>query len=253
MLAKIRSRYFSELERDLRYRIRERTRPAVVDVMGIKISTASPIVTSKIRRLIYRGTYESTEMHIVRRHLSVGDRVLEIGAGLGAVGALCATIIGEDRVVSVEANPQLEALIKENHRLNAVAPKLLIAMVDHSEGEGKFFVQDEFTGSSGISRSGNAEEITVPKRSLSALLDEHRANFLIADIEGFESHIFDNCTLRGVEKICLELHPHIIGDAGCDAVIRTLQGKGFIMSIDDLANRIFYFYKEVVKDHLVQR
>jgi hypothetical protein len=126
-------------------------------------------------------------------------------------------------------------------------------MVDHSEGEGKFFVQNEFTSSSGFSRNGNAEEIAVPKRSLSALLDEHCANFLIADIEGFESHIFENCALRGVEKICLELHPHIIGDAGCDAVIKTLQGQGFIMSIDDLANRIFYFYKESVKDHVAQR
>ena len=89
---KTRSRYFGELERDLRYRIRERTRPAVVDVMGIKIQHRITRRNKQIRRLIYRGTYESTEMHIVRRHLSVGDRVLEI-SGLGAVGALCATIV----------------------------------------------------------------------------------------------------------------------------------------------------------------
>jgi FkbM family methyltransferase len=245
VLARVRNRYFRELETDLRYRVRSAiTRPAAVDVAGVKLGTTSPLVTSKIRRLIYRGSYEGAEMRLVHRHLKADDQVLELGAGLGAVGTLCALMIGSHRVATVEANPTLEPVIRETHRLNDVSPTLLVAMVDSEEGEGTFYVHPEFHGSSAIQRTDAAKAITVQKVSLPSLLARYRPTFLIADVEGHEQQIFRDVDLGPIRKICLELHPHIIGDRACNEVIDRLRAQGFTMTIDDIGERNFFFKRQ---------
>lgn len=240
LLTKIRERYFGEIETDLRYRIRKRTRPTIVEVNGIKLTPQSALISDKVRRQLYRGTYEHNEMELVQRHLTPDDRVLEIGAGLGAVSAFCAALIGSDRVACVEANPNLEPLIRETHRLNDVAPELLIAVVDHDDGEVPFFLESDLIASSTVRRGAAALEVKLPRMSIKALLAKYRPTFLIIDIEGHELHVFDGLDLSGVGKICLELHPHIIGDEACFSILRTLSESGFVIRIDEIRARNFF-------------
>ncbi len=240
LLQKLRERYFDELETDLRYRIRKRTKPAVVEVSGIKVAPQSVLISEKIRRLLYRGTYEHNEMELVRRHITPDDRVLEIGAGLGAVSAFCATLIGSDRVTCIEANPQLEPLIRETHRLNDVAPNLVIAVVDRDDGEASFFIDPNLSASSTVRRRGAALEVKLPKLSIKNLIAECKPTFLVVDVEGHERQLFDDVEMPGVGKICIELHPHIIGDEACFSILRNLHARGFVMRIDEIRSRNFF-------------
>jgi FkbM family methyltransferase len=240
LIEKARTRYFGEFETDLRYRVRKLTKPAVVSVGGVSIAPDSPLIPDRIRRLLYRGTYEHAEMELVRRHLAPDDRVLEVGACIGVVSSLAALTIGSDRVVTVEANPKLAPLIRETHRLNNVSPTLIVAMVDREEGRGSFFIDPDIVGSSSRQRNG-AQAIEVEKISMQRLIAEHRPTFLIADVEGQEVNIFQSLDLSSVNKVAIELHPHIIGDEACCSVIDGLRSAGFVMRIDDIGSRNFYF------------
>ena len=240
MIQRVREKLFLDVEREIVWRYRNAMRTERVDVEGVTLLARSPLISDKIRRRIYQGAYERWELELVGRRLVPSDRVLELGAGLGAVSALCARRVGSDRVVCVEGNPALEPLIRANHAANDVAPALRIGLVARESGEGVLYVDEHVTGSSTTRREGSRDGVRVPALGLSDLLAEHRPTFLIVDIEGQESDLFDDTDLPGVGKICIELHPHIVGNRAAWHVLERLGDLGFEMMIDDVRPRNFY-------------
>lgn len=241
ILGKVRRKYFSELERDLRFRVFSKLAPRTVEVSGIRVNPNSPLISPKIRRVLYRANYEEAEAGIIRRHLRPSDRVLELGSGLGVISALCAAAVGNEQVTTVEANPALEPLIRETHQLNRVAPKLVNSMVGTCAEEATFYVEPNAHSSSSRQRSEASTPITVRSEPLQHLIDRYKPTFLIIDVEGAESEILRDVDLAGVEKICIELHPHLIGDDRCNEVIDILRGAGFVMKIDEIRERTLFF------------
>lgn len=240
MIQRVREKLFLDVEREIVWRYRNAMRTERVDVEGVTLLATSPLISDKIRRRIYQGAYERWELELVGRRLESSDRVLELGAGLGAVSALCARRIGSDRVVCVEGNPALEPLIRANHAANGVSPRLRIGLVARESGEGMLYVDEHVTGSSTTRRDGSWEGVPVPALGIADLLTEHRPNFLIVDVEGQETELFDTTDLPGVEKICIELHPHIVGNKAAWRVLERLGELGFEMMIDDVRPRNFY-------------
>src|SRR5437868_9173816 len=93
-------------------------------VDGCRVSTRPDLVPWNIRKGLYNRAYEAPERSLVRATLERGDRVLEIGACAGVVSVLCAAIVGADKLLSYEANPAMEPLIRENFRLNRLTPNV---------------------------------------------------------------------------------------------------------------------------------
>jgi FkbM family methyltransferase len=240
MIRRVRDRLFHDVEREIVWRYRNAMRTERVEVEGVTLLATSPLISDKIRRRIYQGAYERWELELVSRRLAAFDRVLELGAGIGAVSALCARRIGSDRVVCVEANAALEPLIRANHAANGVSPRLRIGLVASASGEGTLYVDENVTGSSTTKRNGSHEGVPVPALGLADLVAEHAPTFLIVDIEGEERDLFDSTELPGIEKICIELHPHIIGNRAAWKVLERLGELGFEMMIDDVRPRNFY-------------
>ncbi|WP_341861144.1 hypothetical protein [Gymnodinialimonas sp. 57CJ19] len=101
--------------RTLRRRYHELVNSQTVSLDGIRVDARADVVGHDVRREIIRGTYEFAERKLLAQVLRSSDRVVEMGAGIGAIGLLASRLIGAENVTSFEANPALEAVIRSNY------------------------------------------------------------------------------------------------------------------------------------------
>ncbi len=227
----------------LRYQARKIFRPSTVNNGGLKIFLGEHATTSYARS-IYRDSHEAEEREIVSRHLDDNDTVLECGAGLGIVTILCCRKIGSNRVHTFEANPAMEPLLRQNFALNDVTPNLQIKLVGLEAGEAEFFVDKKFVVSS---RFGNPNDVgrksqTIPAVSLQSLIDTIQPSFLIMDIEGAEVDLANsNLNLGSLKKLCIEMHPQIVGNDAISRVIVRLIEQGFDLHLRECRQDVLYF------------
>ena len=207
------------------YQFRVRRRP-VVTVAGVQIRVGRHM-SPQIERTVSQGRYEQDEFRLIGHVLSPGDVVLEIGAGLGLVSAYCAKHIGSSRVFACEANPDLEACIRETYSLNQVHPTLEMCAVGADAGTVTLYRGRHLWASSVLRPSGRVRPVEVPVKALSELVQRVRPTLLIIDAEGAESELFDRAHLPSVTRIILELHERMIGTASARQVRSTLAAMGF--------------------------
>ncbi|MCW1954443.1 MAG: FkbM family methyltransferase [Roseobacter sp.] len=169
-------------------------------------------MTDKIRGKLASGEYEGSEARAVLMRLKAGQRVLELGAGLGYIGALAARIVGAQNVTSVEANPDMLAAIRANYALNGVAGIDLRhgAVVGPAyEGQTLAFACAKQFWASRIAafEDRRARVVEVPVLRIGALLADVAPQFVIMDIEGAEQYLFASQWPRSVRQVVIELHP----------------------------------------------
>src|SRR2546425_3470149 len=149
-------------------------------VTGVQ-TCALPILSPQVERTVSRGRYEQDEFRLIEQVLSPGDVVLEVGAGLGLVSAYCAKRLGSSRVFAYEANPDLEACIRETYSLNEVQPTLEMCAVGTDAGQVTLFRSEDLWASS------RSEEHTSELQSLAylvcRLLLEKKKNTVIVWIQ----------------------------------------------------------------------
>jgi FkbM family methyltransferase len=199
----------------------------VVRIGGIAIRLNPGMGAAAVTYML-DGRYEKPERRILEHALTADDRVLELGTGVGYLSALCARKIGNDRVVTFEANPLLRPLIEETYSINNVSPRVEFYMLGERAGETDFYVNDEFWSSSTISRRKKRERcIKIPVRALNEALASYKPNFLVIDIEGGEKDLIRYMNVDGVNKICIELHPWAIGKESESEVRNFFKAHGF--------------------------
>lgn len=219
-------------------------RPNIVTHHGILLQLENDAISKHIRKVVYRGTYESSEANLIRQTLEPSDRVLEVGSGMGFIATFCAKALGRsDAVLAVEAVPKMEPVIRENFSLNCVSPELISAAVGLEEGECSFIVSDSFWSSSAANIANSGTEITVPMVTLSDLIERFGPTYLVVDVEGMERRLFKQ-DLGSVRKICLEIHPHYIGDAGIRDCLIDLFNRGFVVDFLKSNRCVFYLYRD---------
>jgi len=201
------------------------TREIVLD--GVKIWTDPAVIPPFVRLALFRGTYEDNERRLVRGLLRPGDRVLEIGTGVGMVSLVCAKICGADNVLSYEANPQLERIIRKNYELNGLTPNLRMRAVTTDGRPISFFRNDNIVSSSIAERTGFAEKMSVESDRFHDIIEKHRPDTIVMDVEGAEIELLGNSDLPGVRNIIVEIHPHVTGEAEIVAMLETLGKHGF--------------------------
>jgi len=197
----------------------------VIETNGIKIPFVPAIITPKIERPMRNSRYEGGECMAVRELLKPGDRVLELGAGVGLLSSVAALGEGVESVTAIEANPQLIDLIRETHRLNGIDNVDLRNGVVSAEKGGTvdFFIRPDFWGSSmeGESRPFLRKE-SLPNFNFGDLVKEISPTIIVCDIEGAELGLFDKVDLSGVRNIILETHPKVYGAGGVDSIFAAL-------------------------------
>ena len=84
------------------------------EVDGIKLSVPGKLLNDRIAGKLVSGGYEAHEARAVQMRVKPGQRVLELGAGLGYVSSVCARLTGPQNVTSVEANPVMVPVVQDN-------------------------------------------------------------------------------------------------------------------------------------------
>jgi FkbM family methyltransferase len=224
-----------------RFRNRMAMRDSIVSLQGVRLRANPALIGEEVVERILLGDYEGREARMVKMFLDPGDRVMELGAGIGYVGLLCARRLGPNRVHSFEANPMMEPIIRGNYALNeGNLPELTIGLLSEEPGEAEFYVPELFWAAS-TSPIPGARKVRTPRISLNAQIRTLQSSFLIMDIEGGEIDIVEALEPGGLRKIAMELHPEVTGQDAIDRMFHRLSELGFACRWKSNAGQHAYF------------
>ena len=218
-------------------------RPQWQQVAGIDLPLKHSLITPPIQRDIYFGDYERKELDVIERRLEPGDKVMEVGAGIGFLSAYCARVLGDDRVFAYEANPALLELVGVVHARNKVHPQVVQALLGEGDSERDFFVEPDYWASSLVRRSPKSTCVRIRQIDFNSELRRVAPSFLIVDVEGGEYELLRNADLSGVSKLCLEVHPDVLGNARVSEVFARLIAAGLALDFTLMRKNVFYFYR----------
>ncbi len=182
------------------------------DLNGMLLGCPEALGSEKITQKLATGQYEGTEARAVKMRVKPGHRVLELGAGLGYIGSLAASIAGAENVTSVEANPDMLKVIRNNFDRNsgeAIELRHGAVVGNDFDGDRLAFARGRQFWASKIATVGDDGPglIEVPALKIGALLKELRPNVVIMDIEGAEQFLFEKRWPKSVRFVIMELHP----------------------------------------------
>ncbi|MBO6891889.1 MAG: FkbM family methyltransferase [Roseibium sp.] len=232
-----------QIARRLAYKIRHQLQPKTITLNGIRLTTERDHVPKDIQKQLYQNRYESQELSLVRAALVPGDRVLEVGAGIGFIGIACAKICGQDNILSYEPNPAMKAVIEKNYQLNGLRPNLRNKVLDVEAGEVEFYFSEGVLSSSLIDRNqGSATRVEAD--GISQVMDDFAPTAIVMDVEGAEIELLRRCSLDGVSKLVIEMHPHVVGPEQIDDLCDYLKDTGF--SLKNRISKVYMFQRNDV-------
>lgn len=194
---------------------------------GLRLVCDPAKVHRSVSTAIIKGSYEAPERVLVREALKPGDKVVEIGTGIGAVSVLCNQIAGAGNVTSFEANAALEPVIRENFALNGLEPRLHLQAVTVDGAPISFYRNENVVSSSIYDRGLEAEKVTINSVPIDRVLADEGANVLVMDVEGAEIDLLSKADLSNLREIIVELHPHIVGEKATEEMIESVCARGF--------------------------
>ena len=218
---------------------------------AVKIPFVPAIITPAIEKPMRNNRYEGGECAALRAMLRPGDRVLELGAGLGLLSTVAATTDGVEAVCTVEAHPGLLPLIRETHRLNEADPVTLVhGLIAPVDGPPKpFYLRQNFWASSMEPDSRPyAQTVPVPQVGIGGLIAAHRPTVIVADVEGAEDGLFDQADLSGVRALVIEFHPKVYGQPKVAEITALLQRQGLILQPVDKPTSVRQFLRPEAVD-----
>lgn len=216
-----------------------RTGTKVFEQDGVKVRCGPDDLPRAVRSLLFQGTYEAAERELLPGALRPGDRVLEVGTGIGLVSLVCTSIVGEGNVLSYEANPAMAAVIRANYVLNGWTPDLREKAVTVDGTPITFFQSGNVLSSSLYDRGTDAAAIEVESDAIEAVVSAHRPAVIVMDVEGAEVDLLPAADLSTVRAIVVELHPHIVGEGRTNALMALMEERGFRLARTVHKNALF--------------
>jgi len=233
--------------------IARRPAPAPTELLvasGVRIPLDRSIITPPIEAAVRSGDYEADETRSLPEVVREGDRVLELGAGIGFVSSILAKRTRAERIVAVEANPGLIPFIRRVHAINGVRGVEVIngvACVGPAPRDGEtasFYARPDFWMSS-LSPEPYAYDAVhaVPMLSLDGLLRDNGITMIVCDIEGGEVALLPQADLSGVDRVYVEVHDHLTGLSGVKTLFDALSAKGFAYDLRHSCGSVVLFTK----------
>lgn len=205
------------------------TQPVRLRLPRSKVEVSfDPTLPPHLLYLLTVGDYEQGDLDIAAEYVTAGERVMEIGCGIGVTGCALARASGEPAIL-VEANPHLWPHIKTNFDLNGLRMTLVegAAVPSHYEQDTvTLHVQPNYWWSSLTAREGSqAQDVAAFK--LTDLVARYRPTTLVLDIEGAEVFLLTETLADCVKKVIAEIHTPTLGTQLTAAIIARLADSGF--------------------------
>lgn len=207
----------------------------IIEIQGVKLPLDPEVMSPTLIEALRTGEYERAEGKKLAKMIEPGERVLELGAGIGFLSSLVAATGQAEKIVAVEANPALIPLMRRTHALNGVGAEVVHAAVvgEKTSDTVRFTLDEDFWASSikPKKRQYLRGFVDVPTAAIGDLIRDHGPSFLIIDIEGGETDLLPHLDLSGVRRAVMELHLKEIGHRGVAAVFDCFarQGLGYDM------------------------
>lgn len=197
---------------------------------------------NRSREVCFTGRYAPQETSIISRLLKHGMTFVDIGANWGYFSLLAASLVGTSgRVVSIEPDPRLFALLSDNVKANHLANVHLVqAAAAHQSGAVRMMGFDPNTGNWGVTQVDAAASGERAFTSQAITIDSHldalgvtQVDLVKLDIEGTEDLALDGMAagLRAgrYARLLIELHPRLLASRGVtpEQVIARLTSAGF--------------------------
>lgn len=224
--------------KSLQTKIRKLIKPNYVVVDGLRVVAASDLLPKDIRIGLYKADYEEPERNLVKFALESSDRVLEIGAGIGLVSLFAARICGTHRLLSYEPNPLTWPIIERNFALNNMKPQLRKKAVSVHAGMVEFYFASNIFSSSMYDRSIGTSKL-IESEAISDVINEFQPNVLLLDVEGSEVDLLTEANLSGINKIIVEMHPHVTGADRISSLREHLRLSGFKMTKSESLTELY--------------
>jgi len=208
------------------------------------------LCSNNVLQLLFSGNYEKTEREIVSSCFTPTDRVIEIGAGIGAVTTRIAERVGTGNILAVEANNDLIPIAEDTAAANGFPVPVRHGVVVNMNGQGgqaqsaSFNINSDFLASSLLETGSTVSLIQVPKLGFASLVEGHRANALCIDIEGGEIELLKSADLSMIDKIVVEIHPAVVGNAACSECIADLVSVGFEIDFQLTREHVMLFRRK---------
>ncbi|MDO8884948.1 FkbM family methyltransferase [Pseudotabrizicola sp.] len=196
---------------DLWLRFKNRTH---VEFQGLQVPINRSGMSKGVLIQLARNDYEMPEIRGLQLAIRPGDRVLELGSGLGIITTLAAKATGPSGLVlSFEANPEMipdtRDFIAQVGVSNVEIRHAVLVSQDSEDTTRDFHLSSSFSSSSLLGSTGHRSKgvISVPTQRVNDLIADFRPDVLICDIEGAEIEVIPALDARGIRAAVIELHP----------------------------------------------
>lgn len=216
----------------------------MLEFRGLKVPVAGDHVSRTVWKHIRKGGYERPEIDALSALVRPGDRILELGTGMGIVSGVVARQHPDVSIEAYEANPALIEPILELHELNGIKNVRVHNAILLPTGDTtpmRFNLHSNFTESSISDAISSEASIDVPVRDFRTILAEFRPDILVCDIEGAEEHVFDGVDLGGLRAVVIELHPHLISRDATERIYDTCAEAGLAPSDAHSSHQVVAF------------
>lgn len=218
--------------------------PHVAECLGVKVPPSPYLTATRIKR-INAARYEGQEIAGALHVIGPDDRVVEMGAGLGIVGAVTQLNARPAAMVSFEANPDMIPHIQSLYALNRIKSKITlhnkVRLTEPEPPESvDFFLRNSFLGSSLTdSTARDTRAVSVPTARFDTLRSRFKPTVLLMDIEGGELAFLRHANLEGIRAIVLEFHPEAYGKDGMRECKDILRKAGF-SKVNEVSTRLVW-------------
>lgn len=202
------------------------------------------VVGARYGYLISCGDYQQQMLDMIHQYVQKGDKVIEVGAGLGVTTTYLGLRTGQ-KMITIEPQNTLHRIIYKNCQLNNVSVDVMHGSItpDDAPSETDFHIMHDYLSSSLFETSGVVDvSIKVPKISFEDLLQKNTANTLVFDIMGAEIGLIYEKSIQQFDKIICALNTPIIGEEKTAHIINHLAQKGF--NLKNICGLIFVFIKK---------
>lgn len=217
-----------------------------IEYHGITVPVTEGHMPLPILIQIAEDAYERPELRAAEGMVQSGDRILEMGTGLGIVSGLISRMAEGVEIRSFEANPNLLPHIAELHRLNDITNvSVTHAMLepDPASDTRTFHVHKYFSEGSIFQTEMSEEAIEIPVLDINAVVQEFKPTVLVCDIEGAEEVVIPNCDLSTLRALVLELHPAVMSRMGMKRIFDACLGAGLYPRIELSSEQVVAFEK----------
>ncbi|MEO0402607.1 MAG: FkbM family methyltransferase [Pseudomonadota bacterium] len=217
---------------------------APIEYHGITVPVTEGHMPLPILIQIAEDAYERPELLAAKGMVQPGDRILEMGTGLGIVSGLISRMADGIEIRSFEANPNLLPHIADLHRLNDITNvDVTHAMLEPNPDTDTrtFHIHKYFSEGSIYQTEMSEDAIEIPVVDMNTLVDDFQPTVLVCDIEGAEEIVIPKANLSTLRALVLEVHPKVMSRAGMKSIFDACLGAGLYPRVELSTEQVVAF------------